>query len=36
MQRLRWYGHIKRREEDHIPRKAAEVEFEGRRLAGRQ
>ncbi len=29
--RLRWYGHVRRREEDHILRRAAEMEVEGRK-----
>ena len=32
---LRWYGHIKRREEGHVLRKALELEVEGGRKAGR-
>ncbi len=33
--RLRWFGHVVRREEDHIVRRAMEFEVEGRRPAGR-
>ncbi len=33
--RLRWYGHVRRREEDHILRRAAEMEVEGVRPRGR-
>ncbi len=32
--RLRWYGYVRRREEDHILRRAAEMEVEGVRLSG--
>lgn len=34
-QRLRWYGHVKRKEEGHVLRRVAEVEVERRRPAGR-
>ena len=33
--RLRWYGHVKRREEGHIIRRAMELEVEARRGRGR-
>ena len=34
--RMRWYGHLKRREgEDHVAREAMELEVEGRRKRGR-
>ena len=33
--RLRWYGHVKRREEDHVLRRALEMEVEGARPRGR-
>ena len=33
--RLRWYGHVQRREEDHVTRRTLEMEVEGRRARGR-
>ena len=33
--RLRWYGHVRRREEEHITRLAMSVEVPGRRPRGR-
>ena len=33
--RLRWYGHVRRREDDHILRRASEMEVEGVRPRGR-
>ena len=33
--RLRWYGHILRREEDHVGRRTMEMEVQGRRRRGR-
>ena len=33
--RLRWYGHLLRREEDHIGRRTMEMEVQGRRRRGR-
>ena len=32
--RLRWYGHILRRDEDHIIRRATNMKVEGRRKQG--
>jgi len=31
---LRWYGHMLRREEDHVTRRALEMKVEGRRKTG--
>ena len=33
--RLQWYGHVQRREKDHVTRKTLEMELEGRRARGR-
>ena len=33
--RLRWYGHMLRRDEDHVTRRTLEMEVEGRRRQGR-
>ena len=33
--RLRWYGHVRRREEDHVLRRASEMEVDGARPRGR-
>ena len=33
--RLRWFGHVKRRDENSILRRAMELEVEGRRPVGR-
>ena len=33
--RLRWFGHLKRRDENSILRRAMELEVEGRRPVGR-
>ena len=33
--RLRWYGHILRREEDHVGKQTMEMEVQGRRRRGR-
>ena len=33
--RLRWYGHLLRREDDHVGRHAMEMEVQGRRRRGR-
>ena len=33
--RLRWYGHVSRRDNDHVLSKAAEMEMEGVRPRGR-
>ena len=33
--RLRWYGHVKRREDDHILRRALDMDVEGVRPRGR-
>ena len=33
--RLRWYGHILRREEDHVGKQTMEMEVQGRRKRGR-
>ena len=33
--RLRWFGYVKRRDENSIPRRAMELEEEGRRPVGR-
>ena len=33
--RLRWYGHVKRRDEDHVTRRTLEMELGGRRARGR-
>jgi len=33
--RLRWYGHLLRRNEDHVGRQAMEMEIEGNRPRGR-
>ena len=33
--RLRWFRHVKRREEGHILRRAIELEMAGKRLVGR-
>ena len=33
--RLRWYGHLLRREEDHVGRRIMEMEVHGRRRRGR-
>ena len=33
--RLRWYGHVLRREEDHVTRRGLAMEVEGRRTRGR-
>ena len=33
--RLRWFGHVTRREEGHILRRAVELEVAGKRLVGR-
>ena len=33
--RLRWFGHVKHRDENSILRRAMELEVEGRRLVGR-
>ena len=33
--RLRWYGHILRREEDHVGRQTLNMEIQGRRKSGR-
>ena len=33
--RLRWYGHLMRRDEDHVARHTMEMEIEGRRKRGR-
>ena len=33
--RLRWYGHILRREEEHIGRQTMDMEVQGRRRRGR-
>ena len=35
-QRLRWFGHVKRREEDYVGKRVLEMEIEGRRGRGRQ
>lgn len=32
--RLRWFGHVRRREEDHVLRRAEEMRVEGRGVAG--
>ena len=34
--RLRWYGHVRRREEDHILRRVLEMEVRGVRPVGGQ
>ena len=34
--RLRWFGHVKRRDENSILRSAMELEAEGRRSSGRR
>ena len=34
--RLRWYGHVKRREEAYVGRRVLEMELPGRRKRGRQ
>jgi len=34
-QRLCWYGHVQRREEDHVTRRTLEMEVEGRQARGR-
>jgi len=34
--RLRWYGHVQRREDDHCVKRILEVEVYGRRNRGRQ
>ena len=33
--RLRWYGHIRRREEDHVGKQTMEMTVQGRRRRGR-
>ena len=33
--RLRWYGHVKRRDEEYVGRKMLEMEIPGRRRRGR-
>ena len=33
--RLRWYGHLLRREDDHVGRHTMEMEVQGRRRRGR-
>ena len=33
--RLRWFGHVKRRDENSLLRRAMELEVEGRRPVGR-
>ena len=33
--RLRWFGHVRRREEGHILRRAVELEVAGKRPVGR-
>ena len=33
--RLRWYGHVKRREDDHILRRALDMDVDGVRPRGR-
>ena len=33
--RLRWYGHLLRREEDHVGKRTMEMEVNGRRRRGR-
>ena len=33
--RIRWYGHVQRREEGHVTRRTLEMEVEGRRARGR-
>ena len=33
--RLRWYGHVKRREEDYVGKRMAEMAIPGKRKRGR-
>ena len=33
--RLRWFGHVRRRDEDHVLKRALEMDVQGRRPAGR-
>ena len=33
--RLKWYGHVTRREEDYVGGRAVEMEVQGRRTGGR-
>ena len=35
MHAVRWYGHVLRREDDHVLRKALEFEVKGKRRRGR-
>ena len=32
---LRWFGHVRRRDEDHVLKRALEMDVQGRRPAGR-